>query len=145
MGLQIVGSTPFFKRANGSSTPVRRSPEMTARPEFADVAGQLLRTVADDLARQAAGRVACDLAGDVLSLRFADGAKCTLIRQTPTDQIWLSDGVLAWYFDWQPDTGGWTDGRGRGPLATILRDVLERRLGSPLELALSPAPSDSSA
>jgi frataxin-like iron-binding protein CyaY len=93
--------------------------------------------VADDLGRQG---VACDLAGDVLTMRFADGTKCTLIRQTPTDQVWLADGVLAWYFDWQADTGDWTDGRGRGRLATILRDVLERRLGSPPHLAFSPAP-----
>lgn len=111
---------------------------MTTENAHSEAAERFLRSVAADLKLQAPEEVACDLSGDVLTMRFADGTKCTLIRQNPTQQIWLAEGVLAWYFDWKPSTAVWLDGRGKGPLATILTEVLERRLGRPVRLAADP-------
>lgn len=79
------------------------------------------RLLQQECARLTAAGLACDLSSDVLSWRFADGTKATLIRQDAVQQIWLAEGVAAWYCDWCPELGDWLDGRGRGSL----RDVLE--------------------
>jgi frataxin-like iron-binding protein CyaY len=107
---------------------------MTTEQEFVNAVDGLLRSVVQGVQRVGGDRVRCDLAGDVLTMRFADGGKCTLIRQDPTMQVWLADGVLAWYFDWVPGTATWVDGRGRGALVDILQGVLTRRLGQPVPL-----------
>jgi frataxin-like iron-binding protein CyaY len=94
---------------------------MTDRDPFVCAADRLLREVAEDL--RATG-LACELAGDVLAWRYGDGTRATLIRQAAVRQIWLADGVLAWYFDWCPDLGEWSDGRA----GSLLRDVLAARM-----------------
>jgi len=102
--------------------------------EFITAADAVLSRVAGALAAAGDG-VACDVAGDLLTMRFADGGKCTLIRQVPVQQIWLSDGVVATYFDWLQ--GEWIDPRGRGSLASVLQAVLSRRLGRPVRIDLA--------
>jgi iron donor protein CyaY len=96
--------------------------------EFAAAAGHVLQTVLEDIEAAGAG-IACDLAGDLLTMRLPDGTQCCLIRQTPGQQIWLSEGVLASYFDWHQDTGAWIDARRQIELGAVLRAILLRRTG----------------
>ncbi|MEZ5963052.1 MAG: iron donor protein CyaY [Planctomycetota bacterium] len=110
---------------------------MTTDVQFAAAADDQLRRVRDALVRVVADAVTCDLGGDLLTMRLGDGSKCTLIRQTPIRQIWLSEGVLATYFDWRPDTGEWVDPRGGGTLGAVLDELLSRRLGRAVRLDLA--------
>lgn len=107
---------------------------MPTEQQFVIAADRVLQTVADALARGAAGRVTCERAGDLLAMRFDDGVKCSLIRQNPIRQVWLAEGPLAWYFDWRPDRGLWLDGRGRGTLGDVLQELFARHLGTEVPL-----------
>lgn len=109
---------------------------MTNETQFVAAADAVLRRVCDGLTAAAGDAVTCELAGDLLSMRFAGGSKCTLIKQTPIQQVWLSDGVLATYFDWRPGRGEWVDPRRGATLAKVLPEVLARHLGRPVTLAL---------
>lgn len=67
------------------------------------------------------------VAGDVLTLTFADRTRCVVNTQRPTRQVWLAAGTRAWHFSLDADSGRWMDDKGRGDelyttLANIVRD-----------------------
>jgi CyaY protein len=67
-------------------------------------------------------------AGDVLTLTFADRARCVINTQRSTRQIWMAAGANAWHFRYEVETGRWVDDKGRGEelFATLARVVAER-------------------
>ena len=75
-----------------------------------------------------------DLAQGVLRMEFANGGVCVMNRQTAAHQLWLAEGATAWHFDWKPEDGTWVDTKGRGPLTTVLEEVLTKRLGRAVSL-----------
>lgn len=75
-----------------------------------------------------------DLASGVLKIAFADGRNCIANRQSAAHQIWLAEGASAWHFARDAASGTWLDTKGRGPLTTILSEILTRRLRRPIEL-----------
>jgi CyaY protein len=67
------------------------------------------------------------VAGDVLTLTFADRSRCVVNTQRPTRQVWLAAGTRAWHFSLEADSGRWMDDKSRGDelyatLAAIVRD-----------------------
>ncbi len=75
-----------------------------------------------------------DLAGGVLKITFGDGRNCIANRQSAAHQVWLAEGASAWHFARDAASGVWLDTKGRGALATILSEILTRRLGRPVGL-----------
>ncbi len=67
------------------------------------------------------------VAGDVLTLSFADRTRCVVNTQRSTRQVWMAAGARAWHFSYDEATGRWMDDKGRGDelyatLAAVIRD-----------------------
>ena len=73
--------------------------------------------------------VDCEIAGDVITLTFASGARCVVNTQRPTHQIWLAANARAWHFSWDPEQERWVDDKGRGDLFTTLRAIVKEATG----------------
>ncbi len=69
--------------------------------------------------------VDCESAGDVVTMTFADGRKCVVNTQRPTQQIWLAANARGWHFSWDDSTRSWLDDKGHGDelFATVARIV----------------------
>lgn len=75
-----------------------------------------------------------DSAAGVIKMAFADGRICVLNRQTAAHQMWLAEGATAWHFERDEATDKWMDTKGRGALATVLSEVISKRLGRTVEI-----------
>lgn len=107
----------------------------SARPDFLQVAEQVLSRIQRSLDSFDPDELEADLAGGVLRITFADRRTCILNRQSAASQIWLAEGASAWHFANDPTTGAWLDTKGRGELVAILADVVSRRLGRSVRLS----------
>jgi CyaY protein len=75
-----------------------------------------------------------DLAGDVLTLSFSDGAKFVINAHSAAGQIWMAANKDAWHFDYDEAGDRWVAAKtGDELMATVARTVGER-LGQPLAL-----------
>lgn len=75
-----------------------------------------------------------DLAGDVLTLGFADGVKFIINAHSAAGQIWMAANTDAWHFDFDLDAERWVASKnGDELMATVARTVGER-LGQPVSL-----------
>lgn len=71
------------------------------------------------------------VAGDVLTLTFADRSRCVVNTQRPTRQVWLAAGTRAWHFSLDTTTGRWMDDKGRGDeLYATLTAIVQHKAGA---------------
>ena len=109
---------------------------MTSDQEFLSKAESLMQAVLAKLDAFDPDELEADSAAGVIKMTFADGGVCVLNRQTAAHQIWLAEGATAWHFEQAPDGVEWLDTKGRGPLTSVLGEILTRRLGRPTTFAL---------
>ena len=100
--------------------------------EFGRRAGEALRKL-DDALRDVDG-VESDLAGDILTLEFEDGAKFVINSHTAAQQIWMSANLQAWHFGWHEPTQSWRDTRSGAELFTELGKMTSEKLAQPVKL-----------
>ena len=100
--------------------------------EFGRRAGEALRKL-DDALRDVDG-VESDLAGDILTLEFEDGAKFVINSHTAAQQIWMSANMQAWHFGWHEPTQSWRDTRSGAELFTELGKMTSEKLAQPVKL-----------
>ncbi|MFO0631745.1 MAG: iron donor protein CyaY [Nannocystaceae bacterium] len=74
------------------------------------------------------------LAGDVLTLAFADGGRFVINAHSAAGQIWMAAGRTAWHFDWVPARGQWVAAKNGDELMSTLARVVGDRLGAPVSL-----------
>ena len=75
-----------------------------------------------------------DLAADVLTLEFSDGAEFVINAHSAAGQIWMAAGTSAWHFDLDPASKRWVASRtGEELMATVAR-VVGDKLGRPVEV-----------
>ena len=105
--------------------------------EFGRRAAEALRKL-DDALRDLEG-VESDLAGDILTLEFEDGAKFVVNSHTAAQQIWLSANMQAWHFGWNDQAQRWRDSRSGAELFAELGSGISLAFltGLVLEKALS--------
>jgi len=87
-----------------------------------------LLTALDELGEQ----VDCELASDILSIEFEDGAKFVVNSHRAARQIWMAAGTTAWHFD--PVQGTWIASKTGEELWSVLAAQLSTKLGRPIEL-----------
>ncbi len=107
---------------------------MTADLDFTKQADRFMERILSSLEDIDPDEVDTDLAMGVLTMEFGDGSKSIMNRQTAAHQIWLAEGAQAWHFALDSESGHWMDTKGRGRLEAVLSEVLERRLGRPIQL-----------
>jgi len=100
--------------------------------EFATRAAQSLRKL-DDALRDLDG-LDVDLAGDILTIEFDDGAKFVANSHAAAQQIWLSANMQAWHFGWHENTQSWRDTRSGAELFTELGRLVSEKLAEPVKL-----------
>jgi CyaY protein len=100
--------------------------------EFSGRAAEALRKL-DDALRDLDG-LDVDLAGDILTMEFDDGAKFVANSHAAAQQIWLSANMQAWHFGWHENTQSWRDTRSGAELFTELGRLVSEKLAEPVKL-----------
>jgi CyaY protein len=75
-----------------------------------------------------------DLAGDVLTLAFADGSKFIINAHSAAEQIWMAAGTTAWHFDFVPEDGQWIAHKTNDELMDTVARAVGEKLGFHVEL-----------
>ena len=78
-----------------------------------------------------------ELAGDVLTVEFADQTRYVINSHLAARQIWLAAERSAWHFDCAPD-GRWVDRKTSGELWQTLAQLLGKKLGRGVALVRPP-------
>lgn len=73
------------------------------------------------------------LAGDVLTISFADGGRFVINAHSAALQIWMAAGTTAWHFDHDKD-GVWIAKRTGDELLTTIARVVGDKLGTRISL-----------
>src|SRR5882724_4425170 len=73
--------------------------------------------------------VEAELASDILTVEFADGARYVLNSHRAARQIWLSAERSAWHFDYQSDSKTWIAAKTGDELWATLTRLLAAKLG----------------
>jgi len=100
--------------------------------EFGRRAAEALRKL-DDALRDLEG-VESDLAGDILTLEFEDGAKFVVNSHSAAQQIWMSANMQAWHFGWNDQAQRWRDSRSGAELFAELGRLVSAKLAQPVSL-----------
>jgi len=104
------------------------------RSQFLRLAAEALEYLDEKLGDLEHEKLDVDLAGDVLTLAFADGGKFIINAHSAAGQVWMAAGTEAWHFDYDEASKTWIAGRtGDELLATVTRTV-GPRLGIDLKL-----------
>jgi len=76
-----------------------------------------------------------ELASDILTLEFGDGARYVVNSHRAARQIWMAAELTAWHFDWVGDQKAWIASKSGDELWATLERVLRQRLGREVTLA----------
>lgn len=87
--------------------------------------------------------VEVELASDIITLEFRDGARFVLNSHRAARQLWLAARTSAWHFNFDADEGCWRCSRSGAELWQVLSEQLTQKLGRTISLApgASPAPA----
>jgi CyaY protein len=77
-----------------------------------------------------------ELANDIVTLEFPDGAKYIINSHRAARQIWMAADARAWHFDCASNDS-WQGSKGEGELWSVVQAQLNKKLGR--VVALSPA------
>ncbi len=77
-----------------------------------------------------------DLAGDVLTLGFADGGEFVINAHSAAGQVWMAAGRTAWHFDLEPPEAGgkWIAKKTDDELMSTVARVVGEKLGIDISL-----------
>jgi len=75
-----------------------------------------------------------ELANDILTLEFADGARYILNSHRAARQIWMAADRSAWHFDWVEAQNAWVAAKTGDELWTALGRVIGEKLGKSVKL-----------
>jgi CyaY protein len=75
-----------------------------------------------------------ELAADILTIEFSDGAKYVINSHRAARQIWMAAERLAWHFDWNPGSAEWVAAKTGDELWSVVERSLASRLGHQVAL-----------
>ena len=104
------------------------------RKTFYETSGRALRHIDDVLGDLEHERLDVMLAGDVLTLAFADGAKFVINAHSAAEQIWMAAGTTAWHFDYVDARDRWIAAKTDDELMATVARVVGDKLGETIEL-----------
>ncbi len=100
--------------------------DSVATPEL-----QRLITSLDELESDA---IEAELASDILTIEFEDGARYVLNSHRAARQIWLSAERSAWHFDFLPEGKAWVAAKSGDELWATLTRLVSTKLGEAVRL-----------
>ena len=75
-----------------------------------------------------------ELASDILTIEFSDGARYVVNSHRAARQIWVAAELQAWHFDWVAEKGRWLASKSSEELWAVLEGAVSRRLKRPVTL-----------
>jgi CyaY protein len=75
-----------------------------------------------------------ELASDILTIEFSDGARFVVNSHRAARQIWMAAELTAWHFDWVAERKAWIASKSGDELWATLESVLSRHLKRELKL-----------
>jgi CyaY protein len=75
-----------------------------------------------------------ELAGDVLTLEFADGTQFVINAHSAALQVWMAAGSTAWHFDWDDEKAAWHAKKTGDELMATTSRVVGEKLGRAIQL-----------
>lgn len=103
--------------------------------EYEAVAVPELKALVRALDAVEASEMEAELASDILTIEFGDGARFVVNSHRAARQIWMAAELTAWHFDWVADRQVWIAAKSGEELWATLESVLARRLKRPVTLA----------
>lgn len=102
---------------------------MDAAKQYEERAHPELRALIDALDALDLDGVESELANEIVTLEFADGAKYIINSHRAARQIWMAAERAAWHFDWVEEKQAWLDDKRGQELWQALSDALSDKLG----------------
>jgi len=99
------------------------------RKRFDLLASKALERIEAEVAAIDDDRLDVELAGDVLTIGFADGTRFVLNAHGAAGQIWMAAERSAWHFDWDQASERWVAARSGAELRATVMEAIGRRLG----------------
>lgn len=97
------------------------------RAQFVKAASAALEHIEDGLVALEHDTLDVDLAGDVLTLEFADGAQFIINAHSAAGQVWMAANRSAWHFDYDEAAKTWVAAKtGDELMATVGKHVGEK-------------------
>ena len=75
-----------------------------------------------------------ELASDIVTIEFPDGARYIVNSHRAARQIWMAAERSAWHFDWVPAQERWIAQKSGDELWSTLERVLTQKLGARVSL-----------
>jgi CyaY protein len=102
--------------------------------DYDAVAAPELQRLISSLDELTSDAIEAELASDILTIEFADGARYVLNSHRAARQIWLSAERSAWHFDFLRDTQSWVAAKTGDELWATLNRLLSDKLGERITL-----------
>jgi CyaY protein len=99
------------------------------RAQFVKAATAALEHIEDGLANLEHDTLDVDLAGDVLTLEFEDGAQFVINAHSAAGQVWMAANRNAWHFDYQADSKTWVAAKTGDELMATVSATVGKKLG----------------
>ena len=102
--------------------------------EYDSVAAPELQRLIASLDELESDAIEAELASDILTIEFEDGARYVLNSHRAARQIWLSAESSAWHFDFLPDGKSWVAAKTGDELWATLTRLVSGKLGEAVTL-----------
>jgi len=102
--------------------------------EYDSLAHPELEALVSGLDSLANDGLEAELASDILTIEFADGARYVVNSHRAARQIWLAAERSAWHFDFRRDERKWIALKSGDELWSTLARLLSEKLGEPVTL-----------
>ncbi|MCR9164298.1 MAG: iron donor protein CyaY [Nannocystaceae bacterium] len=99
------------------------------RAQFIKAATSALEHIEDGLVNLEHETLDVDLAGDVLTLEFADGTQFVINAHSAAGQVWMAANRSAWHFDYQEDSETWVAAKTDDELMATVSKAVGEKLG----------------
>src|ERR1700753_2711913 len=96
--------------------------------EYDSLAAPELQRLIDSLDSLSNDAIEAELASDILTIEFADGARYVLNSHRGARQIWLSAERSAWHFDFLPEAKAWVAAKSGDELWSTLTRLVSEKL-----------------
>ncbi|HMR07658.1 MAG TPA: iron donor protein CyaY [Polyangiaceae bacterium] len=107
---------------------------MDEAQQYEERAHPELRALIDALDALDLDNVEAELANEIVTLEFADGAKYVINSHRAARQIWMAAERTAWHFDWVDDKQAWIDDKRGHELWQTVSTALSEKLGRSVRL-----------
>lgn len=99
------------------------------RKQFVQASTRALERIDEGLAGLELDELDVDLAGDVLTVEFADGTKYVINAHSAAGQIWMAAEKSAWHFDLDPAADRWIASKSGDELLQTVSRIVGSKLG----------------